>query len=198
MSQLNLRSSYSWLIPLVVSPVLLVVTPSWGHKIKTDAQVGAMIHFEPQDQPKAQESTQVWFALTKKGGKSISLQSCNCQLQLWQGQKKISAPVLQAINAEKYQGIPSAMVLFPQAGAYTLKLIGQSKIPADFQPFQLEFDVIVMGAVAATSIPTTISPNTKIEQKVITSQNEQSSFFYWITGGVVLTILGSTIVWKNR
>jgi hypothetical protein len=96
---------------------MLLPMPAWGHKVKADGQVGATIHFEPNDRPKAQEPTKIWFALTKRGGTAIPLKDCRCQLQIKQlpGNQKLPVPQLQAINAEKYQDIPSATVLFPQS-----------------------------------------------------------------------------------
>jgi hypothetical protein len=150
--------------------------PAWGHKVKTDAQVGATIHFEPDDRPKAQKPTKVWFALTKKGGTAIPLKDCQCQLQIKQlpGNQQLATPKLQAINAEKYQDIPSAIVLFPQPGAYSLELTGQSVKPRDFQPFKLEFDATV---AAGTTPPTTkeVIAEGKPEPKVQNQQPDQQN-----------------------
>jgi hypothetical protein len=168
------RLYLSGLITLILLPL-----PAWGHKVKTDAQVGATIHFEPDDRPKSLEPTKVWFALTKKGGTAIPLKDCQCQLQIKQlpGKQQLATPQLQAINAEKYQDIPSATVIFPQPGAYTLELTGQSIKPGDFQPFKLEFEATVaMGTAPATPLP--VIPNTNnqaepvVEQKKPDHQNE--------------------------
>ncbi len=197
MSRLNLVLNLSKLI----LPIVFTVSPAWGHKIKADRQVGAMVHFEPNDQPKSQESTQVWFALTKKGGTLIPLQKCRCQLQLWQNKKKIATPVLQAINAEKYQDAPSARLLFPQPGAYVLELSGQAVNPGDFQPFRLEFDVTV--ATGATFLATispaiTVLTSPKINQKAVSSQDQLSSAKYWLLGVAVLGVLGTLVYFKQR
>ncbi len=143
--------------------VILLPLPAWGHKVKTDAQVGATIHFEPDDRPKSQEPTKIWFALTKKGGTAIPLQDCQCQLQIKQlpSNQKLATPQLQAINAEKYQDIPSATVLFPQPGAYSLELTGQSVKPGDFQPFKLEFDATVALGTASVTPSTAIAADQK-------------------------------------
>ncbi len=135
---------------------MLLPVPAWGHKVKADGQVGATIHFEPNDRPKAQEPTKIWFALTKKGGTTIPLKDCSCQLQIKQlpGNQKLPTPQLQAISAEKYQDIPSATVLFPQSGAYNLELTGQPIKVGDFQPFKLEFEATVAGGTSpATPLP---------------------------------------------
>jgi hypothetical protein len=161
------RLYLSGLITLILLPL-----PAWGHKVKTDAQVGATIHFEPADRPKSQEPTKVWFALTKQGGTAIPLKDCQCQLQVKQlpGNFLIDTPPMQAINAEKYQDIPSTIVLFPQPGAYSLELTGRSIKLGDFQPFKLEFDTTVAaGTAPATSLEVT-SP--KVQEKKPDNQNE--------------------------
>jgi hypothetical protein len=153
--------------------LILLPLPAWSHKIKTDSQVGATIHFEPYDRPKSLEPTKIWFALTKRGGTTIPLQDCQCQLQIKQlpGNQKLSTPTLQAINAEKYQDIPSATVLFPQPGAYVLELTGQPVKIGDFQPFRLEFDAMVAAGKAPKTSPEVVSEG-KVKGKKPDNQNE--------------------------
>ncbi len=172
----------SGLLTLIFLPL-----PAWGHKVKTDAQVGATIHFEPDDRPKSQEPIKIWFALTKKGGIAIPLKDCQCQLQIKQlpGNQKLSTPQLQAINAEKYQDIPSTTVLFPQPGAYSLELTGQSVKPGDFQPFKLKFDATVALGKAAIIPDNRAEPI--VEQKKPDHQNE---LLTTILGTISIMIFG--------
>jgi hypothetical protein len=166
----------------------LLPLPAWGHQVKIDAQVGATIHFEPADRPKSLEPTKVWFALTKKGGTAIPLQDCQCQLQIKQlpGKQQLATPQLQAINAEKYQDIPSATVIFPQPGAYTLELTGQSIKPGDFQPFKLEFDATVATGTAPV-ISDTSQTEPVVEQK---NPDHQSELLTAILGTIGIMAFG--------
>jgi hypothetical protein len=179
---LNLHLNLScWSLLLI----MLAAIPMWGHQVKTDDQVGATIHFEPVDQPKAQEPTLVWFALTKKGGQVIPLKDCQCQLQIKQlpGNQKLNTPKLQVINAEKYQDIPSATVLFPQPGAYALELTGQPVKTGDFRPFQLEFaTTVTAGIISATSPEANLASNT--DQKSAKCQNCQNDLLVAIFGTI--------------
>jgi hypothetical protein len=172
--------------------LMLVPLPTWGHQVKTDAQVGATIHFEPDDRPKSQEPTKVWFALAKKGGTAIPLKDCQCQLQIKQlpGNQKLATPQLQAINAEKYQDIPSATLLFPQPGAYRLELTGQSVKPGDFQPFKLEFDATVaVGTTPAT--PLSVVPDNQAEPIVEQKKpDHQSELFTAMLGTIGIMAFG--------
>jgi hypothetical protein len=176
MNYQNLSLKHRLYLSGLITLLILLPSPAWGHKVKTDAQVGATIHFEPDDRPKSLESTKVWFALTKKGGTAIPLKDCQCQLQIKQlpGNQKLATPQLQAINAEKYQDIPSTTVIFPQPGAYTLELTGQSVKPGDFQPFKLEFDATVaLGKVATeTATPPSVIPNTNNQAEPVVEQKK--------------------------
>jgi hypothetical protein len=195
------RLYLSGLITLILLPL-----PAWGHKVKTDAQVGATIHFEPDDRPKSLEPTKVWFALTKKGGTAIPLKDCQCQLQIKQlpGKQQLATPQLQAINAEKYQDIPSAIVIFPQPGAYSLELTGQSVKPGDFQPFKLEFDATVaLGKVATETVPATplpVIPNNQvepvIEQKKPDHQSELLTAMLGTIGIMAFGVVGMFVLRK--
>lgn len=129
--------------------------PVLAHKVKTSNEIGATLHVEPADRARTNEQTVVWFALTQKGGQTVPLSDCQCQLQVIQlpSKKSVMQPALQPINAEKYQGIPSATVLFKQPGAYLLELSGQPAAGKKFPPFKLQFDLTVAPGRAA-SLPT--------------------------------------------
>jgi hypothetical protein len=186
----------SGLITLIFLPL-----SAWGHKIKTDAQVGATIHLEPDDRPKAQEPTRIWFALTKKGGTAIVLKDCHCQLLVKQlpSQQQLATPQLQAINAEKYQDIPSATILFPQPGAYSLELTGRSVKSGDFQPFKLEFDATVVAGAAPATIVEVIpegKPEPKVQNQQPDHQNELLTAMFGTIGIMAFGIGGMVLLRK--
>lgn len=138
-------SSWGWLFG-----TLLALSPVAAHQVEVAEDVGGTLHVEPNDIPRARDSNRVWFALTRRGGRRLPLSACNCALSIYQhpyeaGDRAIATPHLQPINAEGYTGIPSAQIAFPQAGAYRLVLTGEPKETADFQPFELSFDVTVVG-----------------------------------------------------
>jgi hypothetical protein len=140
------RPNNIWIALLIIISSLLGFTiPAITHKVKVSNQVGATLHIEPTDQARANEPTVIWFALTKKGGQIIPLRQCDCQLQVFKlpGKKAILQPTLRSINAEKYQGIPSAQVLFKDPGVYRLALSGQPQDDLNFEPFQLQFEITV-------------------------------------------------------
>jgi hypothetical protein len=130
--------------------------------VEVAEDVGATLHIEPNDTPTAGKPTPVWFALTRKGGKVIPLEQCNCQLAVKSephtpGSPPLLNPPLKPVSAERYQGIPGAEITFPKPGAYQLHLSGKPADGESFQPFELNFDVTV--AVGTTTETTQDVPN---------------------------------------
>ena len=126
----------------------LIPPQAGAHQIEVSQDVGATLHVEPNDRPRAGVESLVWFALTRKGGRSIPLESCNCRLEVYaQPATATTAPLLtpalRAVSAERFQGIPGADITFPNAGGYLLKLSGTPAGEVAFDPFELTFEVLV-------------------------------------------------------
>ncbi|MGB3405793.1 MAG: hypothetical protein WBA77_24155 [Microcoleaceae cyanobacterium] len=124
------------------------IIPSFAHTVEVSGNVAATFHLEPNHNPKAGETAQVWFALTRKGGEIIPLSKCQCQLSIYTEPRSDTAqplmsPELEAISAEKYQGIPGTNIVFPATGRYQLELVGTPKQSNDFQAFKFTYSVTV-------------------------------------------------------
>jgi hypothetical protein len=122
---------------------LHLTQPAFAHNVKTSGNVASLFHLEPNHNPKAGEPAKVWFALTKQGGEEIALDQCNCQITVSENQKVISQPPLNPLKAEKYQALPSAVVMFPRAGLYTVEIKGDPKQENAFDRFQFAYEVTV-------------------------------------------------------
>ncbi len=123
-----------------------------AHTVKVSGDVGGTFHIEPNDNPQVGKPSLAWFALTHNGGRIIPLSECNCQLAVYRDPHENNAaplmnPVLKPVKSDRYQGIPGAEIIFPQAGQYELKLSGypkkNAKYNARFIPFTLKYTVIV-------------------------------------------------------
>ncbi|HEY9896664.1 MAG TPA: hypothetical protein V6D34_14865 [Candidatus Sericytochromatia bacterium] len=141
----NFRQAIGWF----AVPVLLA-TPVLAHTVKVSGDVAATFHIEPNHNPRAGTPSQAWFGLTRKGGSTIPLSQCNCQLAVYAVPYNSKAapllqPPLKPINAAQYKGVPGANIVFPKAGRYELRLSGTPKAPASFRPFQLSYSVTVGG-----------------------------------------------------
>ncbi|MEC4880120.1 MAG: hypothetical protein SAL70_02055 [Scytonema sp. PMC 1070.18] len=144
-----------------------------AHKVTTAANVGAVLHLEPNDNPRAGEPTKTWFALTRKGGKVIPLTECDCKLSVYAqpyspGEPPLLEPPLQPVTAERYQGIPGTEIKFPRPGAYQLQLSGKPKQKNSFQPFELKYDVTV---VAGKSAPENTQSVKEVNDSVTTEES---------------------------
>ncbi len=122
---------------------LHLTQPAFAHNVKTSGNVASLFHLEPNHNPKAGEPAKVWFALTKQGGEEIALDQCNCQITVSENQKVISQPPLNPLKAEKYQALPSAVVMFPRAGLYTVEIKGDPKQENAFDRFEFAYEVTV-------------------------------------------------------
>lgn len=174
---------------------VLVATPVAAHKVETSQDVGGTFHIEPNDAPSAGKPQLAWFALTQKGGRIIPLEQCNCKLAVRTKPHTENSPPLlpplKAISKEGYQGIPSAEIIFPKAGAYELEISGTPKAGADFQPFELSFDVKVAPGVA-TQEPKT---NVQTAQYIQSEQTENPWLLPAIAIGTIFTL---GVIWKVR
>ncbi|MBK1989551.1 hypothetical protein A0J48_018765 [Sphaerospermopsis aphanizomenoides BCCUSP55] len=134
------------LVLLFTSFTLLPIAAA--HTVKIAGDVGGTIHIEPNDNPRAGETAQTWFALTRKGGQVLPLKECNCQLAIYAephtpGEPALLEPPLKPVDAERYLGIPGAEITFPKPGVYELQLSGNPLTAGNFRPFELKFQVTV-------------------------------------------------------
>lgn len=132
-----------WVVPMSAMSV-----PVIAHNVEISNEVAATFHIEPNHNPKVGKSTRAWFALTRRGGASIPLSECNCDLNVYAVPRAAEAepilrPKLVAIDVEQYREIPGAELIFPQPGAYELEITGTAKDDS-FAPFELTYTVNVV------------------------------------------------------
>lgn len=169
-----------------------------AHNLKTDADVGATFHIEPNHSPRAGENAIAWFALTHQGGESIPLSECDCKLTVYRQSSPnqvILNPTLKSLNPEtQYENVPSATIVFPEADSYQLVLSGKPKVAGDFEPFQLSYTVNVSPGITQPKPEQTSQPNPVVPK----TNNPQSSlnflpwFFTAIAGLIVIGIILKT------
>ncbi|NEO83039.1 MAG: hypothetical protein F6J87_02085 [Spirulina sp. SIO3F2] len=194
--------------------VVLNITPqtSLAHQVELSTDVGATLHIEPDDTPKAGEVTEIWFALTRKGGQSIPLAACDCALAVYATPAEaqpILEPPLNPVSAEGYADIPGAQFTFPTVGAYELVLTGQPQTEKDFAPFELRFDVLVAAGSALKSPtqpeaqsknPSDNGSETIASSADLTLPSDQRSprLIALITGGAIALLAMGIVLWRRR
>lgn len=116
-----------------------------AHEVRTANEVGGTLHIEPDDRPIAGQRSRAWIALTRRGGEIIPYNNCNCRLEVRSlTNKNIRFTVSQMPSIlDRYLGLPSIEIVFPQVGRYELRLNGAPKGDEDFPPFELTFTVNV-------------------------------------------------------
>ncbi|MFM7599887.1 MAG: hypothetical protein ACKO7R_01600 [Pseudanabaena sp.] len=112
-----------------------------AHEVKASQGVGGTIHIEPNDRPVVGKKSRIWIALTRRGGELIPYGKCNCRLEVRSlTDRNIKFTVANPLSIiERYLGLPSMEVIFPQVGRYELQLSGSPREGADFSPFELTF-----------------------------------------------------------
>jgi hypothetical protein len=128
---------------------LLLLLPATAHELQTDGDVGALMHIQPDDNPRAKVFTTAWFGLVQRGGTPIPLSQCACSLQIYvgepqPGQKPVLTPKLQERKVQDGIGSQTkltAQLKFPRTGAYTMVLAGKPKATASFPVFRLSWVV---------------------------------------------------------
>ncbi len=126
----------------------VLALPVLAHNVEISGNVAATFHIEPNHNPRVGTTSQAWFALTRRGGQTIPLSQCSCKLSVYTlprtaNSQPILNPNLEAINVEKYQEVPGANIIFSQAGAYELEILGTAKDGISFKPFKFSYTVNV-------------------------------------------------------
>ncbi len=123
-------------------------SPAFAHTVKVSRDVAATFHLEPNHNPRAGVPSLTWFVLTRRGGALIPFSQCNCQVAVYavpraKNARPLLRPALQALNVEGYQGVPGTQIVFPNAGQYEIVISGSPKSSANFQPFSINYSVVV-------------------------------------------------------
>ena len=132
----------------------LLGPPVTAHQVQRVGEVSGLLHIEPQDNLKVGRATQIWIALTSRGGQIIPLAQCDCHLSVYRvpytaGSPALQTPPLKAISVRQYQGILGAKIVFPTAGAYELDLSGAPRAGGKFK----SFSKMAYTVTATTSTP---------------------------------------------
>ena len=141
-------------------PVLLLVasigfySTAFAHVLKTDNNIGVVLHIDPNDNPVANEPATLIFEIKDTQNK-FSLPNCDCNLAIASNGQLISSfPVTG-------QGTDNTGIIkftFPGKSVYSLTLTGQPKGNANFQKFSLEWDWRVDQTAAAAGTTSSAAP----------------------------------------
>lgn len=132
---------------LITATIALSTLVGWvgvasAHILKTDNNIGAVLHIDPADEPIAGLPATFFFEFKDKQSK-FQPAACNCQFSISEnGQSIYSQPLFQSSSTPT---LTNALVTytFPKADSYKITVVGQPTQPAAFQSFSLVYDVRV-------------------------------------------------------
>lgn len=116
-----------------VTGLLFLAFPVSAHVLKTDKNIGAVVHIDPEDDPIVGEQTTIYFDVKDTEGK-FSIENCLCIFKVTKNGQDV---FMQTINGT------TAQYNFPEKNIYTLELKGTPKFEGAFTPFTLTYDVRV-------------------------------------------------------
>jgi len=127
------------LIVLVISNLSLGINVVSAHVLKTDGNIGAVMHVNPDDDPIAGLDSSFYFEFKDKSGK-FDPAKCDCNAVILENGKELFKTAIFAQSASLTSS--SFTFNFPEKNVYQLKVIGTAN-DNSFQNFTLNYDIRV-------------------------------------------------------
>ena len=136
-----MRKILAFLLIALFSAFIKVQVAS-AHVLKTDGNISAIMHIDPDDDPVANSVASFFFEFEDKSGK-FTPKECNCVFSIAENGKQIYSQDLFQNNSSPNLGSPSVFYSFPEKNVYQVKVVGNPIAPSGFQPFTLVYVVRV-------------------------------------------------------
>lgn len=111
---------------------------TFAHTIKSENEVGALIHIDPVDQPIAKERSVITLQF-KDTNEKFKLDDCSCRLIIFLEEKQLFETDLQSISENELLA-SEIIYVFPEPAKYKIKVTGVPK-GQSFKDFELEYEV---------------------------------------------------------
>ncbi len=172
----NLKFPKLILLPLFTTLFFLSPLPAYAHILKTDGNIGAVLHIDPDDDPFVGQQASFFFEFKDKQNK-FTPQNCDCTFSITEDGKEIFSQPLFQNNSSPSLDNASVFFTFPEKNVYQVKVTGKPN-PADaFQKFTLTYDV----RVARTTNSSTTTQGTQA-----TNTNWFSTHIPHVIGGIII------------
>lgn len=146
--------NFKLLLSILFVSALFFPSLAFAHLLKSDGNIGAVLHIDPDDDPIAEQQAGLFFEFKDKQGK-FSSQNCDCTFSIIEGGKELFSQPLFQNNNNPDLANASVFYTFPEKNVYQVKITGKPNTPGAFQAFNLSFDVRVdKEAPVTTSVPT--------------------------------------------
>jgi hypothetical protein len=117
--------------------MMLAAAEAGAHMLKTDGDIGVLMHVDPNDEPVAREPATFFFEIKDRSG-HFSGAECDCRLKILREDRQIADQPAQAGQT----GV-AAKFSFPEAGMYRVELNGAPVAQGRFARFSVPFDLRV-------------------------------------------------------
>lgn len=124
-------------ILVAVIALALLASTAGAHMLKTDGDIGVLMHVDPNDEPLAREPATFYFEIKDRSGR-FSAARCDCRLRVLVQGRQLAEQSAQADGA----ALASAYT-FAEGGVYRVELRGAPTGDAGFAAFSVPFDVRV-------------------------------------------------------
>ena len=113
-----------------------------AHILKTDQNIGAVLHISPQDDPVAREVSYLFFDFKDKTGK-FDPNQCDCTVTVYANKKIVHSESLTLDHSNKTASASTFSYIFPEKNIYIVQVSGKPRQINTFQPFVLSYDIRV-------------------------------------------------------
>ncbi len=161
-----------------------------AHVLKTDGNIGAIMHTDPDDNPLAGSKTGIFFEFKDTQAK-LSPENCNCTFSISENDKEIYSQPLFQNNPSPSLDNSSVFFFFPEKNVYQIKVIGKPNSVSSFQPFTLVYDVTV-GKDAPDYTPKSLATKSAVSNVAdnsTTNSSTQPLTYLGVGLGVVIVLI---------
>ncbi len=113
-----------------------------AHMLESSGSIGAVMHVTPDDDPVAGEVSGFYFEFKDKN-KKFQPVDCICTVSIIKGESEIFSKDLFSENSEPSLSNASFNFTFPERNIYKVVIHGEPKKGAEFQKFELSYDLRV-------------------------------------------------------
>jgi hypothetical protein len=151
--------------------------PVYAHVLKTDGNIGVVLHINPNDEPLANQPSNLVFEFKDKQ-KAFRAKDCDCIFSVQTNGKTIySQPLFQ--NTEEKDTYAAILYMFPESNIYHIQLSGKPISNTGFKPFRISWDVRVAPA-KDTGDTTQLTSNIPSPSLIL--------FTIFLVGGIILFV----------
>ena len=140
---------FSLLIILILFTLCVVAQPVSAHELKSDRDIGAVLHITPDDNPVSGRSTTYKLYFTDVSNR-FTLPKCNCSVSIQENGRDIATKQLTRTSLLA----STNSFTFPKADVFNLIVSGKPSTPGTFQSFSLSYLVRVeSGTISQQPFP---------------------------------------------